>query len=273
LGNLEDFARWRRRQQFRRANSHGPRRRRWFLPTPMEFVLSSAVAAIVVVVWLQWNSAERTATAVAASTAVGDIVGRASVIDGDTIDIHGERIRILDIDAPESGQSCTKPGGEEWRCGQKAALALSNWIGSQTVACATTGKDIYDRWLARCTVGSANMGEWLAVNGWVVPYRDCHCEVIREAAARAKAAGVGIWSSEFQMPWEWRATEKAQTEPQPDAQGRCVIKGNISKSGERIYHVPGNRYYDKTIVDERSGERWFCSESEAIAAGWRPAKV
>jgi hypothetical protein len=114
---------------------------------------------------------------------------------------------------------------------------------------------------------------WLAINGWVVPYRDCHCEVIRDAAARAKVAGVGIWSSEFQMPWEWRATDSAKTETQPDAQGRCVIKGNISKSGERIYHVPGNRYYDRTIVDERAGERWFCSESEAIAAGWRPAKV
>jgi hypothetical protein len=75
------------------------------------------------------------------------------------------------------------------------------------------------------------------------------------------------------MPWEWRAAEKTQTVSPPVAQGSCVIKGNISKSGERIFHVPGNRYYDKTTIDEGSGERWFCSESEAIAAGWRPAKV
>ena len=55
--------------------------------------------------------------------------------------------------------------------------------------------------------------------------------------------------------------------------GGCVIKGNINLSGERIFHVPGNRYYDETTIDARFGERWFCSVQEAIAAGWRPAKV
>jgi hypothetical protein len=53
----------------------------------------------------------------------------------------------------------------------------------------------------------------------------------------------------------------------------CVIKGNISISGERIYHTPEQRYYDKTLVNRSKGERWFCTEDEAIAAGWRKAKV
>ena len=57
------------------------------------------------------------------------------------------------------------------------------------------------------------------------------------------------------------------------AQPGCVIKGNISSSGERIYHVPGQRYYDKTLINEHQGERWFCTEQEAMAAGWRKAKV
>ncbi len=52
----------------------------------------------------------------------------------------------------------------------------------------------------------------------------------------------------------------------------CLIKGNISRSGERIYHVPGGRWYDATRIDPRKGERWFCSEAEARAAGWRRAK-
>ena len=51
-----------------------------------------------------------------------------------------------------------------------------------------------------------------------------------------------------------------------------VIKGNISSSGERIYHVPGQRYYDKTLIHLSKGERWFCTEQEALAAGWRKAK-
>jgi endonuclease YncB( thermonuclease family) len=57
-------------------------------------------------------------TLLAWPVAAADLTGQASIIDGDTIDIHGERIRILDIDAPESRQTCTKPDGSEWRCGQ-----------------------------------------------------------------------------------------------------------------------------------------------------------
>jgi hypothetical protein len=58
------------------------------------------------------------------------IAGRASVIDGDTIDIHGQRIRILDIDTPESRQPCTRPEGEQWRCGQQAAVTLADRIAN-----------------------------------------------------------------------------------------------------------------------------------------------
>lgn len=53
----------------------------------------------------------------------------------------------------------------------------------------------------------------------------------------------------------------------------CNIKGNISKSGEKIYHMPGQRYYSKTVINTSAGERWFCSEAEARAAGWRKSKV
>ena len=136
--------------------------------------------------------------------AADTIAGRASVIDGDTLDLHGERIRILDIDAPESRQSCTAADGAQWRCGQQAALALSDWIGSQMVNCQPTGKDRYGRWLARCAVAGVDVAEWLAVNGWAVPYRDCKCEVVRDAAEQARAGRRGIWAGAFQMPWDWR---------------------------------------------------------------------
>ena len=53
----------------------------------------------------------------------------------------------------------------------------------------------------------------------------------------------------------------------------CLIKGNISSKGERIYHPPGCRYYGATVIDTKRGERWFCSEAEAQAAGWRRTKV
>lgn len=53
----------------------------------------------------------------------------------------------------------------------------------------------------------------------------------------------------------------------------CVIKGNISSSGEKIYHVPGQKYYNQTIINISAGERWFCTEEEAVSAGWRKSKV
>jgi hypothetical protein len=56
-------------------------------------------------------------------------------------------------------------------------------------------------------------------------------------------------------------------------QGECNIKGNVSTQGERIYHVPGQEYYDETRISASHGERWFCSEEEAREAGWRKSKV
>ena len=142
--------------------------------------------------------------AASASAHADTLTGRASVIDGDTLEMQGERIRILDIDAPESRQPCIEPDGTEWRCGQQAAMALSDWIAQQTVTCETTKKDKYKRWLARCAVAGQDVAKWLAENGMAVPYRDCKCEIVRVAADQAKASRLGIWSGSFLMPWEWR---------------------------------------------------------------------
>ena len=133
------------------------------------------------------------------------LAGRASVIDADTLEIHGSRVRILDIDAPESRQPCTRADGVEWRCGQQAALALADWIGELPVTCETTKKDRYKRWLARCSVGGTDLAEWLAGRGWAVPYRDCICKNVRDASEFARKQGAGIWSGTFMMPWEWRS--------------------------------------------------------------------
>lgn len=143
-------------------------------------------------------------TLLAAPAGAATIAGRASVIDGDTIEIHGERIRILDIDAPESRQLCTAADGTEYRCGQQAALALADWIGAQPVTCESDKLDRYQRRLAHCSVAGQDVATWLAEKGLAVPYRDCRCEVVRDAADRAKASGFGIWAGQFQMPWEWR---------------------------------------------------------------------
>ena len=69
-------------------------------------------------------------------------------------------------------------------------------------------------------------------------------------------------------------TLSAQSEGRATPTPECRIKGNIStKTGERIYHLPGQRFYNQTRIDPSKGERWFCSEDDAKRAGWRKSKV
>ena len=96
--------------------------------------------------------------------------------------------------------------------------------------------------------------------------------------AAARIAKTGLWQGSFEAPWDYRAKQRARTTPSAmplvsSATGSgCNIKGNISRSGERIYHLPGQAFYDETRISTSKGERWFCSEKEARAAGWRRAR-
>jgi endonuclease YncB( thermonuclease family) len=150
-----------------------------------------------------------TASAAGALSANAETLnGPASIIDGDSIEIGGERIHILDIDAPERGQFCFRKGETleqgAWPCGEQAALALSGLIGQQNVACETLKRGTDKGWLARCTVAGEDLARWLAANGWAVPAQSCKCEVVRSTANQAESARRGIWSSAFTMPWDWR---------------------------------------------------------------------
>lgn len=70
-----------------------------------------------------------------------------------------------------------------------------------------------------------------------------------------------------------KPTPKPKPKPKPSPEPTaCVIKGNIASDGERIYHVPGGQFYDVTKISVAKGERWFCSEADAVAAGWRKSK-
>ena len=208
------------------------------------------------------------------------VVGVASVIDGDTIEIHTQRIRLHGIDAPEASQSCDLDG-KPWGCGQASANALADYIGRRTVTCEARDRDRYGRLVAACSVGGASISAWMVREGWAVAYRRYSQDFVADEAA-ARAAKRGIWRSAFIVPWEWRAQRRAgggapvprpvssaATSSQPQRRG-CDIKGNINSKGERIYHVPGGRFYADTVIDPARGERWFCSEAEAQAAGWRP---
>ena len=87
----------------------------------------------------------------------------------------------------------------------------------------------------------------------------------------ARAGSIGLWQTDFEPPWEYRAKRwEVAAQQAPDG---CPIKGNINRGGERIYHTPwGSQWYDRTRISTAHGERWFCSEREALAAGWRPPR-
>ena len=99
-----------------------------------------------------------------ASPALADVAGTASVIDGDTLEIHGQRIRFHGIDAPESRQFC-RLDGKPWPCGKDAANALARKIAGRPVTCEDLGRDRYKRIIARCTVAGEDLGEWMVSQG------------------------------------------------------------------------------------------------------------
>ena len=138
----------------------------------------------------------------------GSIVGRASVIDGDTIEIRGKRIRLHGIDAPESRQLCEDAGGRSYRCGQAAALFLADALGADTVRCDGRDVDRWDRIIAECFarvggIDEVNVNEMMVHSGHALAYRRYTNDYIN-AEERAKAEGRGVWAGVFQPPWEWR---------------------------------------------------------------------
>lgn len=226
-----------------------------------------------------------------------------SVTDGDTIKVQLSSgpmsVRFHSIDAPEKDQP--------W--GMDARSALTGRLAGRQVELEVWTQDRYERLVATVYLGDENINAWMVQEGHAWAYRDYmkdpqYC--VSEAVARARR--LGLWSlPSMYAPWEWRAHKRDDSKGFTDYSGEtaanciaamhrprnsapkaptykaptyeyvpipappstnCLIKGNISQSG-RIYHVPGSPSYDQTIIDESKGERWFCTEAQALAEGWR----
>lgn len=206
--------------------------------------------------------------------AAPDLVGPAKVVDGDTLDLQGQRVRLHGIDAPEGDQSCADRAGRAYRCGDRARAALARRVRGESVRCEPRDRDQHGRVVAVCFVGAENVNRWLVEQGYALAYRHYSRDYV-DAEQVARDAGRGVWAGTFDAPWKHRHSSARSRQPVAQAaepSGDCRIKGNVSGSGERIYHVPGQRHYADTRIDTARGERYFCSESEARAAGWRRAR-
>ena len=191
------------------------------------------------------------------------------VIDGDTLKIGEKRFRIFGIDTPEKNQTCTT-NNRQWACGLVATSELIKLVAGKTVVCKKRDVDRYKRIVAVCLTDNGDVGKAMVASGWALAYRQYSLDYVKDEE-KAKSEKLGLWSSQFVEPWRWRKEsgtlekEAAASSSNPE----CLIKGNISSNGSRIYHPPGGAYYSRTKIDLSRGERWFCSAIEAEKAGWR----
>lgn len=196
------------------------------------------------------------------------VTGVVRVVDGDTLDVGETRVRIHGIDAPEVDQTCERPDGSRWDCGAWVRSEVTQRYEGRRASCEPVEQDRYGRTVARCVVAGQDIGQALVRDGLAFAYR----RYTMDYDLDEKGAAIndrGLHASKVQAPAAFR---RSKASPAQTAQGGCAIKGNISGTGRRIFHSPGQRDYAKTRINTTKGERWFCSAAEARAAGWRAAK-
>lgn len=213
--------------------------------------------------------------AAAADSGRPNLHGRTRVIDGDTLEVGGVRVRIFGIDAPEHDQTCPRNDDSRWACGTWATKQMQARFGGKELRCAPKDRDRYGRIVAICRdADGTDIGAALTGAGAAMAYRRYSLDYTA-IEQQARSARRGIWAGPVTAPSDFRAAQAA-TRADTSAlaaipSDACAIKGNISGLG-RIYHSPGQRDYDRTRIKTAAGERWFCSAAEARAAGWRPAR-
>ena len=199
----------------------------------------------------------------------GDLATINRVIDGDTIELSsGEKVRYIGMDTPETVDprkpiQCFGVEASE----RNKALVFGKEVRLEKDV---SERDKYGRllryiWLGNILVNLELVKEGFASASTYPPDVKYQSEFAK-AEAEARTAKRGLWQACQNA--EPSASSAIMNSAGPNG---CVIKGNIGASGDKIYHLPGCPYYDKTKIDEARGEKWFCTEAEAIAAGWRKA--
>jgi len=198
----------------------------------------------------------------------------ARVIDGDTVELEdGSRLRYIGIDAPEVSST-----GREECLAEAATAANVSLVEGKEVAVKTdvSDKDRYGRSLRYVYAGELFVNATLVEQGlaraYPYPPDTKFQREFARAETRARAGRLGMWGSVCGEP---PAAEGETASVQSNAgilPGACEIKGNIAATGEKIYHIPRCRSYEKTVINAQDGERWFCTAQDAESAGWRKAK-
>jgi endonuclease YncB( thermonuclease family) len=143
-------------------------------------------------------------TLIGSAAFAAELSGPVRVIDGDTLDMDGVRIRLWGIDAPEMKQTCHGKDGQTYECGRDSAAVMRELTRDRTVECDERGHDRYRRVVAVCRTEAGEINAAIVRRGWAVDWpRYSHGQYQADEEA-ARAEGLGIWSGRFEMPWEWR---------------------------------------------------------------------
>ncbi len=195
------------------------------------------------------------------------VKARAYATGADTLRVGRTLVRLAGIEAHESEQRCGR-GANRWRCSGVAETVLSRLVNSRTVSCSLSGSDGAGRALGHCTVGQTDVAGELVRQGYVFAERGLLARYAGDER-EARAAKAGLWAGEVERPAEFRA--KLWEEAKRRAPDGCPIKGQITSSA-RVYVLPWSPDYERARVQTTRGERWFCSEQEAVAAGFKSAQ-
>lgn len=203
-------------------------------------------------------------------TRLPEVKGRGTALSGDSLKVGGTVVKLAGIEAPEEDQRCAGPGERRWRCAPAAREALARTLRSRSLTCRLAGEDEGGQRLATCVDGDTDIAAELVRSGHVFAVPGFFARY-GTAEGEARAAKAGVWLGEaVERPSEFRA--KRWAEAKRNAPEGCPIKGRVA-SGSRTYVLPWSSSYERVRVRQNRGERWFCSEQEARAAGWRPTTL
>lgn len=142
------------------------------------------------------------------STHAEDLIGVPRIVDGDTVEISGVKIRLEGIDAPETNQLCLDDKSQPWKCGKGVRDQLIKKSADRSWTCRVSGQDRFHRSLASCYIDGEDIQRWMVRSGLALPFtRYSHKYDADEAAAREARAG--LWSGAFIAPWDWRSRNKS----------------------------------------------------------------
>ncbi|MGH6696240.1 thermonuclease family protein [Sphingopyxis sp.] len=194
-----------------------------------------------------------------------DVSGRARAADGDSLDLSGISVRLHGIDAPELLQSCER-AGTSWPCGKEAAGKLADLVGRGSVECEQQDVDDYGRIVARCRVGSIDLGEAMVSAGLAVALPRFSDRYVA-SEARARDAGLGVWAGSFQMPADYRAAHPRPKLRTPEPPRASMPRSAPTASPSGVYYRNCKEAWAAGAAPLRRGQPGYRPEMDGDGDG------